>query len=269
MSLQNPTTKLSSQDYWDEVLKSAKLPRLNTADTYLYRITMRFIDPYIRKAGYQTLFEVGCGSSGWLPYFAKQYDLLVSGLDYSDVGCVLARKNLELQGIEFGEVLCKDLFEPECTGGKRYDIIFSYGVVEHFEAPEKVIGIFDTFLKPGGIMITLVPNFMGLAGKLTKVFMPDVYAIHNLISAKELASMHTSNELQTLKCSYAGIFSLFVMPWQKSSHWLFKNGTVRRKVLLFLLKGMEKVMTGLFKLLPFDMPSRLFSPYVICVARKK
>jgi cyclopropane fatty-acyl-phospholipid synthase-like methyltransferase len=42
---------------------------------------MHFIEPFLRSGNYKTLLEIGCGS-GWLPYFAQQYKLKVSGLDY-------------------------------------------------------------------------------------------------------------------------------------------------------------------------------------------
>ncbi len=105
--------KLSSQAYWDQVLEDARLPRVNTPRAYHYRVTMEFIDKYIREKNYSSFFEVGCGSSGWLPYFAQQYGLKVSGIDYSAVGCKLAEENLRLLNIGYGEIICKDLFEKD------------------------------------------------------------------------------------------------------------------------------------------------------------
>jgi len=72
---------------------------------------MNFIDDIIKSSDYKTFIEIGCGSSGWLPYFAKKYGLLVSGLDYSEVGCRLAEENLKMQNIQYGEIICKDIFE--------------------------------------------------------------------------------------------------------------------------------------------------------------
>jgi hypothetical protein len=174
-----------------------------------------------------------------------------------------------MQNIKYGEIFCTDIFEPLCTNGESYDIVFSYGVVEHFQNTNEVIGIFDSFLKSGGLMITLVPNFKGLAGSLTKKYIPDVYAIHNIINPQELSAMHSVNGLEILKCNYAGIFSFFVMPLQKSNHWLLKRGTLRRRVIMFFLKGCDRLLTIFFRMLPFDLPSRWFSPYVICLARKR
>ncbi len=269
MGLQEMNSKLSSQEYWDDVLKVANLPRVNSASTYLYSVTMRFIDKYIRNAGYASFFEVGCGSSGWLPYFATTYNLRVSGLDYSEIGCKLAKENLDMLGIPYGNIFCRDFFQPLPTDGKQYDIVFSYGVIEHFEKPENVLNIFSSLLNKNGLMITLVPNLNGITGKMLKYFIKDVYDMHNTISAQRLREMHEVNGLQIIKNGYAGIFALGVIPWIKSDKGLFKNGTVRRKLSLFFLKSFDKIITTLFRVMPFDFPSRSLSPYVICIARKK
>jgi 2-polyprenyl-3-methyl-5-hydroxy-6-metoxy-1,4-benzoquinol methylase len=268
MELQEAGSKLSTQSYWDEVLSSAKLPRVNSSRSYLYSITMKFADKILSNENFKTFFEVGCGSSGWLPYFAGKYGYRVSGLDYSDIGCQLATKNLEMLNIDHDEILCRDFFLPDPTNGKKFDVVFSYGVIEHFSNPDDIIGIFKNFLNENGVMITLVPNFTGLNGKLTKLFMRDVYDIHNPINAKQLSSLHTSNSMTVLKNGYAGIFSLGVMPLIKSNHWLFKKDTVRRKFFLALFNIADKIMGKIFKILPFDIPSKYFSPYVICIARK-
>ena len=269
MNIADTTEKLSTQEYWDKVLEDAKLPRENTAGSYLYNITMKYIKPVLQSANYTSFFEVGCGSSGWLPYFAKKYNYKVSGLDYSEVGCKLARKNLELLNIDYGEILCRDFFQPDPTSGKTYDVVFSYGVIEHFSDPVKVAGIFKSFTAPGGIMITLIPNFMGTTAILTKRFMKNIYDIHNIITPQVLAEFHTKNGMEIIKNGYAGIYSFAVVPWIRSTHPLFKEGSFSRKVLLFLIKATDKVLGTLFRILPFDIPSKMFSPYIICIAKNK
>ena len=127
--------KLSSRDYWDEVLVQADLPRISTRRAYHQRITMDFVDEFISKGDYKSFFEVGCGSSGWLPYFALKYNLVVSGIDYSVPGCRLAEQNLKMLEIPYGEIICKDIFEPDCTGGKKYELFMATMPVTIFGHP--------------------------------------------------------------------------------------------------------------------------------------
>lgn len=259
--------KLSDKPYWDNVLADQKLPRINSGRNYNYKVTMDFISDVFTEDSYKTLFEVGCGSSGWLPYFAKQYGLLVSGIDYSEVGCKIAERNLELQNIKYGEIICQDLFNQNWVNGRGYDVIFSYGVIEHFEKPEEIVNIFKSFTSPGGTIITLVPNLNGLNGWLTRYFMKDVYNMHRVITSDELKNHHVSNDLSNYKTNYVGTFSLTVIPWTTSNRGILKQGFLLRTFFLKLIYGLNLVLTSIFKILP-DMPTKYFSPYIICIAKK-
>jgi 2-polyprenyl-3-methyl-5-hydroxy-6-metoxy-1,4-benzoquinol methylase len=260
--------RLSSREYWDSVLLSANLPRICTRRSYHYRITMDFIDEFLKNRKCETLLEVGCGSSGWLPYFALKYKLQISGLDYSEPGCTLARKNLEMQGIPYDTIICKDIFEPDCTLGKKYDVIFSYGVIEHFENPGSLIQIFAGFLNPGGLVISLVPNLNGLMGTLSRYFVRDILEMHRVMDANELRAFHEINGLTTRKSGYAGTFTLSVLPLVKSKRWVYKPGSIQRKIMSFILETIDKLACNFFKLTRIDVPTRYFSPYIICVAQK-
>ena len=255
---------LSTQSYWDEVLVRAELPRIYTSRAYHHRITMEYIDKYLSSNKYTTLLEIGCGSSGWLPYFAKKYNLKVSGLDYSEVGCRLAEENLKMLKIDYGEIICKDLLEPECTGGKKYDVIFSYGVIEHFQQPEKIIGIFDSLLNKGGIIITLVPNLNGFMGWISRFFVPAIFKIHKVMSAEDLNRCHQANRLKILKTGYAGTFTLDVVPLIKSER--FKWTKRWSKFTFGLISKSNRLVTKLLTMLRINLPSRQFSPYIITIA---
>jgi 2-polyprenyl-3-methyl-5-hydroxy-6-metoxy-1,4-benzoquinol methylase len=260
--------KLSSRDYWDEVLVQADLPRISTRRAYHQRITMDFVDEFISKGDYKSFFEVGCGSSGWLPYFALKYNLVVSGIDYSVPGCRLAEQNLKMLEIPYGEIICKDIFEPDCTGGKKYDIVFSYGVIEHFEHPEDLIRIFAGFLNPGGLLISLVPNLNGLMGSISRYFVKDIFNMHKVMDAAQLREFHEFNDLVSLKTSFAGTFTLSVLPLVKSKIWVYKQGSLQRKITSFLVGTLDKASNNFLKLTGINLTSRFLSPYIICVARK-
>jgi 2-polyprenyl-3-methyl-5-hydroxy-6-metoxy-1,4-benzoquinol methylase len=259
-------TTLSTQSYWDEVLAGAALPRINSPKAYHYRVTMKYIDKYISSGNYRTLLEIGCGSSGWLPYFAKKYNLKVSGLDYSDVGCRLAEENLKMLNINYGEIICNDLLASECTGGKKYDIIFSYGVIEHFEEPEKIIGIFNSLLNEGGMVITLVPNLNGFMGWVSRHFVPAIFKIHKVMSATDLRRYHECNQLINIKTGYAGTFTLDVVPLIKSER--LKSANRWSKFTFAFINKTNRLITRLISMLRINLPSRQFSPYIITIANK-
>jgi 2-polyprenyl-3-methyl-5-hydroxy-6-metoxy-1,4-benzoquinol methylase len=259
---------LSEKEYWDKVLADAQLPRLNSKKNYSYSVTMKFIHEVIFNKSYKTFLEVGCGSSGWLPYFATKYDFVVSGLDYSEIGCKLALKNLQMQNIDFDEIICKDILESKVTNGKKYDIVFSYGVIEHFNNPQEIIKIFYDLVNTNGIIITLIPNLNGFPGLISRIFVKDIYLMHKVISKSQLRSYHETNGFVSIKSNYAGIFSLAVIPWVRSKVLVFKGDNLLRKFALKLIFYFDFLLSAIFKFIRIDMPSELFSPYVICIAKK-
>lgn len=257
---------LSEKEYWDEVLTKAELPRLNSPKNYSYRVTMDYIHTVLKGSEGKSLLEIGCGSSGWMPYFQKTYKLKVSGLDYSKVGCNVAVENLRMQGIPFSEIYCKDFLEENFSLPQKFDFIFSYGVVEHFNDTTQIIAIFKKLLTPGGVLITLVPNLNGFNGFITRNFMPDIYELHTVITNKQLKSYHTNNKLRIEKSNYVGTFSVAVFPFANSKNWFFKTGTKRRIKLLSLLSLLDQIFSKFFSLFKINLPTRWFAPYIICIA---
>src|SRR6478736_1896451 len=114
------------------------------------------------------LIEVGCAGSAWLPYFAREHGLTVTGLDYSPRGCEQAEAVLATAGVA-GEVVCADLFAPPAAQVGRFDVVFSFGVVEHFTDTTACIRALAALVAPGGRLITVVPNMNGTTGWLQKM----------------------------------------------------------------------------------------------------
>jgi hypothetical protein len=63
--------KLSSKDYWDDVLRQANLPLLVNKKQYSPWLINSFFRDYITGGNFKTLLEVGSGSSAWLPFVKK------------------------------------------------------------------------------------------------------------------------------------------------------------------------------------------------------
>lgn len=258
--------KLSTREYWDTVLEGANLPRINSPKDYNYYVTMKFVDSVLKNANKKTFLEIGAGSSGWLPYFAQKYGYKVSGLDYSEIGCKIAEKNLKLLDIKYDEIICEDIFKWKSD--QKFDVIFTYGVVEHFEHPEDIIKICYDHLNQDGIIITLVPNILGLIGILSRIFVLDIYKMHKVISCETLSQIHLNAGFKEIKTNYVGTFSLAVIPWARSKWFLFKKGSIQRKMTMGIIWVFNNVISNFFKIIRLEIPTRFFSPYVISIMRK-
>jgi 2-polyprenyl-3-methyl-5-hydroxy-6-metoxy-1,4-benzoquinol methylase len=260
----NAAGRLSDVSYWDSILAAAVLPRENSRMVYNYRLMMDFVERFLRPLAGRSFLEIGCGSSGWLPYFARTYGFTVSGVDYSEVGCRLAQENLRMLQIPYGEIVCSDVFAWNTD--RRYAVVFTYGVVEHFENPAELVSVCRRLCEPGGVVVTLVPNLRGIVGLLSRIFVPEIYAMHRVLTRTELARMHELCGLSVLRCEYVGNFTLGLIPWTKSGHWFFRAGTRRREFCLKVMWVFDRNIGRLWNLLGVQLKTPLWSPYVIAVA---
>lgn len=210
------------------------------------------------------LIEVGAGGSTILPYLGREFGFQLVGLDYSKAGCALAARNLEREGVP-GEVVCADLFDPPANERERSDVVVSFGVVEHFTDPADCVRACAHLLKPGGLMITTVPNMAGLVGRLQRLLDPAVYEKHVPLSAERLAAAHERAGMVVLDARYVLFAHLGVVNVNEARPGI---GRVVRTAALGLLKaatGALWVLEQRFGALP---PNSLTSPYAFCLARK-
>ena len=209
MSRSTTTNDKAGETYWTAFWKSGtSLPKaidLNgqLSDSYL----PRQLDNYYKSVFSNTnnsekrLLEVGCGNSVWLSYFRKYYGFQIFGLDYSEYGCEQTRKILERDQLE-GTIVLGDLFNPPQELLGTFDVVCSFGVVEHFTNTVEVLKAIQRFLKPGGILITTVPNLNGPTGVLQKIFYKPVYDIHVVMDKSSISSSLKNAGLTVLQCDY-------------------------------------------------------------------
>ena len=140
--------------------------------------------------------------------------------------------------------------------------------MEHFENPEDILRIIKNHINPGGIIITVIPNLIGLSGRLTKMFIPDVYFIHKRISRDDLKEMHDITGFKCLKNDYTGLFYPMIIPWSvKGDGFLFKKGTSRRRIVMKIIELKNAMITKILRSFQVRMSSRFFSPFIIYVGK--
>jgi len=153
------------------------------------------------------VLELGCGRSRWLPFLAQHRGCDVSGLDTEAFACELARANLAGAGAA-GRILCGDAFDLErhrdLVG--RFDLIYSMGLLEHFsDATERIVAL-TRYLRPGGRMITTVPNMRGFNWLMQWLGSREILEMHVVYDRKRLTRVHEAAGLTTLAAGYVGYF---------------------------------------------------------------
>lgn len=210
------------------------------------------------------LIEVGCGSSAWLPYFAKEMGFQVSGLDYSEIGCRQTRAVLDHEGVK-GDVYQADMFNPPAELQGAFDVVFSFGVVEHFQPPERCVQALTKLLRPGGIVVTVVPNLLGALGAMQSWVDRSVYDVHVLHTDKTLADAHRLSGLDVLESDY---FFSVNFGWVIEAHAPPSLTRWPKLRVLSALRWGSRLSWWLEQQLAPLPPGRLLSPAILCAARK-
>lgn len=261
------TEDVAGKVYWDGLWQKSDLPPSFSGEGsglsahFSRQLHSYFVsilgDKALRGAKF---IEVGCARSAKLPYFARYFGFQVGGLDYSELGCQQARAILERDGVP-GEIICCDMFSPPEDLLGQFDVVFTYGVAEHFKDTAGVVRAFAAFGKPGGLIVTLVPNMVGLNGTLQKWFSRPVYDIHIPLSATELRVAHERAGLQIVSWGPILISNIGVANFDNyKDRWFYRPLSRVRSVVMKLL--------WLAEALPGLRPNDWSSPYFACVARK-
>lgn len=154
-----------------------------------------------------SVLELGCGRSRWLPFLAVRRRCDVSGLDNEAYASELARANLSGVGAA-GRIICGDAFDPEAQPDLvgRFDLIYSMGLLEHFGDVVDRITTLTRYLRPGGRMITTVPNMRGFNWLMQRLGSREILEMHVVYDRELLTRVHEAARLRTLAAGYVGFF---------------------------------------------------------------
>jgi len=151
---------------------------------------------------------------------------------------------------------CRHRFEDFVTSDK-YDLVCSFGFVEHFRNWEEILVKHVGLIAPSGWLIVATPNFRGLVQRLLHAYLD-----RNNMMRHNLAAMNTRQwarivERAGLSVKFSGCFGGFDF-WADPVDLSF----VQKKV----LNGVASVLPVARKI---KRSSCLFSPYCGLVARRE
>lgn len=157
------------------------------------------------------VLEIGCGRSPWLPHLARTAGCRPAGIDLEPYAAQLARANLAGAGVE-GDIYCRDAFDLQSNKSLwgRFDLAYSLGVIEHLPDVSDKIKILARYVKPGGRVITLVPNMQGMNWILQRMGSLHVLQAHVVYTADSLRLAHEQAGLKTIAAGYLGFVNGFL-----------------------------------------------------------
>ncbi len=210
----------------------------------------------IASKNIKTAIELG-GFPGYYAIYLKKYQELETTLFDYFIHPELINELLAVNGLQSGDIAIieADLFEYQTP--KVYDLVLSFGLIEHFVDTKAIIASHLQFLKPGGVLFITLPNFKSVNGWVQKNFDKENYHKHN-ISSMDLLLLKkccTDLGLTEVETYYHGKFTVWL---ENKGH---QNAFTKLIVKLIWLAG--KVIT---KVVPFE--SKALSPYIVVKAVK-
>jgi len=240
--------KLSEQSYWDKHW----VDETKTAnEEYLFN---SFLLQYLPSQG--TYFEIGCAPGKTMVNFAKNFGYQVSGVDFSSLE--ITRETLRQNGIHDAAVYDADFttFQLE----EKFDVVSSYGFIEHFDDYNAIIKKQASFVKEGGHIVVQLPNIRYFNYCLYRIFDPDLIKIHNPNAMRPDAIRGPLLELgcfEILYCNY--YFTCFL--YFDSNNPEISQRPFRKAVFKLSKQLLSTIGLG-------NIPNKWFSPYIILVAKR-
>jgi len=118
------------------------------------------------------VLDVGCGSGAFLFQLKKRWpgDYEILGTDVSGAPLDYAESR--------GVPVVRGSFLDQDFGGRQFDAVTFWAVIEHLAEPKRFLEKAHSVLKPGGLCIVLVPNLRSLAVRLLGAKYRYVYEQH-------------------------------------------------------------------------------------------
>ncbi len=169
------------------------------------RRIMALFDRYVNWSASPRILEIGCGRSPWLAYLGQRSNCTVIGIDIEPYAAQLTRANLAGARAR-GDVLCRDAFDLQANKDLlgQFDFVYSRGVMEHFDDATRRAALLYQYLRPGGRVLTLVPNLQGINSALQRFADIERYRMHVVYNRAKLARMHEDAGFNTLAAGYVG-----------------------------------------------------------------
>jgi hypothetical protein len=229
---------LTDRDYWNAVwsrsdphprVARSDVPRLRIPDdalqTWLHRLFANHLLPGSR------FLEVGAGGSPWPAEVARSFDCEAWGIDFSARGLALAQAAVDAapparpRGKSAAppsrvRLVEGDFFDPALLPRGAFDLVYSGGFVEHFSDDTPMQRMAE-LLRTGGLVITTVPNLLGLNGLMQRLVDPACYRRHVRFSLAELDRRHqVAGLVPVFPARYFGVLDLGSVNFARLAHRL-------------------------------------------------
>ena len=171
--------------------------------------------------------DAGCGSGFFSKFFYDQ-GLFVTALDYSESALKMAGQITEgAAKLVRADMVNENLAELMT---ERFNIVFTDGLFEHFttEEQDKIMRNLIAVVKPGGYIITFVPNQWSPWELIRPFYMPGIEEKPFVL--KGLLDLNRRNDLAVVKSGGVNVFPFRISPEFLGSRFGMLLYTIAKRV---------------------------------------
>ena len=256
---------LTDEQFWTDIWNLQRHKVRNLRWAYVAnRQLAKLFECGLTSFRHPKLIEIGCADSLWLPFLAQNYEIDGYGIDFSEIGCQLAERNLAIKRVK-ATIICTDFFDFAKEHPMAFDFAYSMGVIEHFTDATGILKEMYRILKPGGKMLTVIPNLRGMYTPIAKIASPKLLAKHRVIRPVDLRCDLETVGFNVLEVGYTGgALKLSVVDYSPCISIIGKFG---HEVLCKLVNLTDVVVANV--LAGIRIPNQqLTSPYIYAICEK-
>ena len=220
-----------------------------------------FLGAHLTSITNATCLEIGSFPGSYLPVIGRKgYNL--SGIDFNKRNERELPQWLQSLGLPVGDFWSGDFFEFIKDHTARYDLVCSFGFIEHFENFPEVIEAHVKLLKPSGKIVITTPNFRGWMQYWPHRFLDNENLKKHHIKSMSPAAWKKQLEALGFTVTFAGYFG---------KYYFWTDDTAKRSGFeKFMLKSVNRIIFNLNKLIKKSgMESKSYSAFCGIVAERK
>lgn len=239
----------TNKSYWDEFWKNQHRTDINF---YFEEI----LDKYIDYSKIKSYMEIGGAPGTIMAYMSIYHNLDVSTVDFTEKE--ITENYLKSNLVEWYNVFQEDFAEYDTKNSPQYDLVASWGFVEHFSKVKtcEFINKHKELVAENGYLIIEVPNFRKFMWFLLCIFNKNLIKIHNL-EIMDLTFLKAEVEKDS---SFECVYSDYYIAMNKHDEYFAKHPLLC-KVCYGIVNNVKNL----------SLPIRIkgfFFPYIVIIARR-
>lgn len=221
------------QQYWDQMYVYTDIVKIDAKDPFRL-----YLEQFIPQSKGGSAIEIGCFPGRFLTVFGE-LGYRLNGIDLNPKVTQI-KPPLEKYGYAVDDIYYQDFLSM--SSSQKYDVVSSFGFIEHFINLEEILLKHVSLLSDGGYLVLETPNFKGKIQYLFHLLFdtPNLkrHVIKNMdpFYWKEILD-RSGFKFEYLSCEYIGGMDF----WTDSDQPKFQN---------FLAKVVKRIWTVIKYLLP-------------------